>query len=85
MDSQLWIAGRATDTLRLPPIPHLELTPWLSWSGSAPTLKIDTLMTPSLTPSGILQTPEDRTQTKPALRRHSGSAQRGSERQSALR
>jgi len=67
MDSPLWVAAKTSDTLRLPPIPYPESTPWLSWSASAPTLKIDTLMTPSVTPWGILQTPEDRAQAKPAL------------------
>jgi hypothetical protein len=67
MDSPSWVTAKTTDRLRLPPIPYLESTPWLRWSASAPTLKIDTLMTPTVTPWGILQTPEDRVQPKPAL------------------
>jgi len=67
MDSPLWDTARTTDTLRLPPIPCLESAPWPSWNALAPTLKIDTLMTPTVTPWGILQTPQDRPQAEPAL------------------
>ena len=67
MDNTLWDTARTADMLRLPPIPYLESAPWPSWNASAPTLKIDTLMTPTVTPWGILQTPQDRAQAKPAL------------------
>jgi hypothetical protein len=28
--------------------------PWMNWKTSAPTLRIDTLMSPSITPWGVL-------------------------------
>ena len=51
--------ARAADMLRLPPIPYLDSRPWMNWKASAPTLRIDTLMSPSVTPWGILKSPRD--------------------------
>ena len=67
MDSPLWDTAGTTETLRLPSIPYLESVPWPSWNTPAPTLKIDTLMTPTVTPWGILQKRQDRAEAKPAL------------------
>ncbi len=52
---------RAGDILRLPPIRYLDSMPWMNWKASAPTLRIDTLMSPSVTPWGVLKSPEDLT------------------------
>jgi hypothetical protein len=35
--------------------------PWMNWKTSAPTLRIDTLMSPSITPWGVLKSPRDMT------------------------
>jgi hypothetical protein len=51
--------ARAGDMLRLPPIRHLDSMPWMNWKASAPTLRIDTLMSPSFTPWGVLKSPQD--------------------------
>ena len=53
--------ARAGDMLRLPPIRHLDSMPWLNWKASAPRLRIDTLIFPSITPWGVLKSPQDRT------------------------
>jgi hypothetical protein len=60
-------AAKAGDMLPLPPIPYLDSMPWMKWNTSAPTLRIDTLMSPSVTPWGILQTPQDRAKALPAF------------------
>jgi hypothetical protein len=60
-------AAKAGDMLPLPPIPYLHSMPWMKWNTSAPTLRIDTLMSPSVTPRGILQTPQDRAKALPAF------------------
>src|ERR1700740_3119195 len=60
-------AAKAGDLLPLPPIPYLDSMPWMKWNTSAPTLRIDTLMSPSVTPWGILQTPQDRAKALPAF------------------
>ena len=46
--------ARAADMLRLPPIPYLDSMPWMNWKASAPTL-----MSPSVTPWGVLKSPRD--------------------------
>ena len=51
--------ARAADMLRLPPIPYLDSMPWMNWKASAPILRIDTLMSPSVTPWGVLKSPRD--------------------------
>ena len=44
----------------LPPIPYLEAMPWLMWkNGGAGLLKIDTLLAPTITPSGIIIKPRN--------------------------
>jgi hypothetical protein len=53
------VVARADDMLRLPPIPYLDSMPWMNWKTSAPTLRIDTLMSPSVTPWGVLKSPRD--------------------------
>jgi hypothetical protein len=53
--------------LPLPPIPYLDSIPWMKWNAAAPMMKIDTLMAPSITPWGILQTPQDRAQARPTF------------------
>ena len=52
-------AARVGDNLPLPPIRYLDSMPWMNWKASAPTLRIDTLMSPSVTPWGILKSPQD--------------------------
>ncbi|MBP0110609.1 hypothetical protein [Bradyrhizobium vignae] len=61
-------AAKAADTferLALPPIPYL---PWSSWQRGSPTMKVDTLLSPVLGPSGIRLdvTPLDRNCPEPA-------------------
>ena len=59
--------ARTSDILPLPPIPYLDSIPWMKWNAAAPMMKIDTLMAPSITPWGILQTPQDRAQARPTF------------------
>src|ERR1700756_4498483 len=59
---------KARDMLPLPPIRYLDSMPWMNWSVSASTLGIDTLMSPSVTPWGILQTPQDRAKALASIR-----------------
>ena len=54
-------AARAGDLLPLPPIRYLDSMPWMNWKASAQTLRIDTLMSPSFTPWGVLKSPQDPT------------------------
>ena len=54
-------AARAGDVLPLPPIRYLDSMPWMNWKASVPTLRIDTLMSPSITPWGVLKSPQDPT------------------------
>jgi hypothetical protein len=60
-------AAKPGDMLPLPPIPYLESTPWMKWSAGAPTLRIDTLMAPTVTPWGILQNRQDRAKASPTF------------------
>jgi hypothetical protein len=60
-------AAKPNDMLPLLPIPYLESTPWMKWKATAPTLRIDTLMAPAVTPWGILQNPQDRERASPAF------------------
>jgi hypothetical protein len=60
-------AAKPGDMLPLPPIPYLDSMRWMTWNTSAPTLRIDTLMSPSVTPRGILQTPQDRAKASQAF------------------
>lgn len=64
-------AAKSADTferLALPPIPHLDTMPWSSWDRGSPTMKVDTLLSPVLGPSGIRLdvTPPDRDTPEPA-------------------
>ena len=58
---------RTDGTLPLPSLRYLDSMPWMKWNASAPALKIDTLMSPTVTPWGILETPQDRTKAPPAF------------------
>jgi hypothetical protein len=60
-------AAKAGNMLPLPPILYLDSMPWMKWNTSAPTLRIDTLMSLRVTPWGILQTPQDRAKASPTL------------------
>ena len=61
MDSSPKAAAKTGDMLPLPPIRCLDSMPWMNWNTSAPTLRIDTLMSPSITPWGVLKSPQDPT------------------------
>ena len=52
--------ARGDDPIALPSIPHLDPMPWMPLDGRAPTLKTDILITPTITPSGILPPPAQR-------------------------
>ncbi len=52
--------------LSLPPIPYLDSMPWMKWNTTGPTLKIDTLMTPAISPWIFTQTAEEPAQARPA-------------------
>ena len=67
MDSSPKAAAKPGDMLPLPTIRYLDSMPWMNWNTSAPTLRIDTLMSPSVTPWGVLQTPQDRAKTSPTF------------------
>jgi hypothetical protein len=60
-------AAKAGDMMPLPPIRYLDSMPWMNWNTSAPTLRIDTLMSPTVTPWGILQIPQDRANASPTF------------------
>jgi len=66
-NSPVQAATRIGGMLRLPPIRYLDSMPWMKWNASAPALRIDTLMSPTVTPWGILETPQDRTTASPAF------------------
>lgn len=52
--------------ISLPPIPYLDTMPWLDWNAGANALKVDTLLSPSLDPSGIKLEPNQRDREIPA-------------------
>ena len=60
-------AAKAGDMMPLPPIRYLDSMPWMNWNTSAPTLRIDTLMSPTVTPWGILQIPQHRAKASPTF------------------
>ncbi|MDA9496209.1 hypothetical protein XI05_01325 [Bradyrhizobium sp. CCBAU 11357] len=65
-------AAKPADTferLPLPPIPYLDTMPWSSWDRGSPTMKVDTLLSPVLGPSGIRLdlTPPDQGRPEPAM------------------
>jgi hypothetical protein len=60
-------AAKPGDMLPLPPIPYLDSIPWMKWNMTAPTLRIDTLMTPNVTLWGVLQDPRDRVPAMPTI------------------
>lgn len=37
----------------LPPVPYLDTVPWLTWQPAISTMKVDTLLSPVLGPSGV--------------------------------
>lgn len=57
------------ERLALPPIPYLDTMPWQNWERASATMKVDTLLSPVLGPSGIRLdvTPPDRERPKPAM------------------
>lgn len=57
----------SSHSIQLPPIPDLDATPWMLWNRNAPTLKTDILISPGLTPSDILQAPQERADGKAAI------------------
>ena len=60
-------SGNTFETIALPPVPYLDTIPWVSWNAGMNTLKVDTLLSPILDPSGIKLTPEDRDKDRPAI------------------
>lgn len=52
------------DAIALPPNPSLDSVPWLNWNTG---VKVDTLLSPSLDPSGIKLGPDERDKEKPAV------------------
>ena len=60
-------AGNVFETIALPPIPYLDLMPWLKWGDGVNTLKVDILLSPTLDPSGIKLAPEDRDKERAAI------------------
>lgn len=64
--------ANAADTferLTLPPIPYLDTMPWSNWERTNATMKVDTLLSPVLGPSGIRldATPHDQARPQPAM------------------
>jgi len=59
----------AVDRFVLPPVPYGETMPWLNWEPATATMKVDTLLSPVLGPSGIRLdlTPSDREGLQPAM------------------
>ena len=51
-------SGNIFEQIALPPIPYLDTMPWLKLDAGVNTLKVDTLLSPILDPSGIKLTPE---------------------------
>ncbi|MCS3761267.1 hypothetical protein [Bradyrhizobium centrosematis] len=57
------------ERLTLPPIPYLNTMPWSEWERTNATIKVDTLLSPVLGPSGIRldATPHDQGRSQPAM------------------
>lgn len=57
------------ERLTLPPIPYLDTMPWSNWERANATMKVDTLLSPVLGPSGIRldSTPQDQGRSQPAM------------------
>ncbi|MCK1626544.1 hypothetical protein IVA87_06705 [Bradyrhizobium sp. 147] len=57
------------EQLALPPILYLDTMPWQNWERANATMKVDTLLSPVLGPSGIRLdlAPPDRVRTQPAM------------------
>ena len=60
-------AEKASHTLPLPRIQYLESMPWMEWNASRPTLRIDTLILPGVTPGGDPRDPQVVTKGSTAL------------------
>ncbi len=60
-------AEKARHTLPLPKIQYLDSMPWMNWNASAPTLRIDMLMLPGVTPWGDPRAPQVVTKSSTAL------------------
>jgi hypothetical protein len=52
------------ETIALPPVPYSDSVPWLNWNTG---VKIDTLLSPTLGPSGIKLEPNERDKEQPAV------------------
>jgi hypothetical protein len=52
------------ETIALPPIPYSYSIPWLNWETG---VKVDTLLSPTLDPSGIKLGPDERDKKKLAV------------------
>ena len=52
------------EPIALPAIPSLDSMPWLDWKAG---MKVDTLLSPVLDPSGIKLKPDERDKDKPAV------------------
>jgi hypothetical protein len=57
----------AFETIALPPIPYLESMPWLNLGAGQNSLKVDTLLSPTLDPKGVKLMPEDLDKGRPAV------------------
>jgi hypothetical protein len=49
------------ETIALPPVPYSDSMPWLNWNTG---VKVDTLLSPTLGPSGIELGPDQRDKAK---------------------
>ncbi|MCK1651479.1 hypothetical protein IVA88_08495 [Bradyrhizobium sp. 149] len=62
-------AASTFEHMPLPPVPDHQSMPWLDWEPASPTMKVDTLLSPVLGPSGIRidATQPDRDRQQPAM------------------
>jgi hypothetical protein len=60
------MSGNPFEQTALPPVPHLNTMPWLTWDAVG-TLKVDTLLAPLPDPWGLKLAPEERDKAKPAI------------------
>lgn len=52
------------ESIALPPIPYSDSIPWLNWNTG---VKVDNLLSPTLSPSGIKLGPGERDKEQPAV------------------
>ncbi len=60
-------AASSSPQIILPPIPYLDTMPWLTWAPAGRSMKVDTLLLPGLSPSGIDFRPAENGRSTPAL------------------